>query len=82
MSAKPMSSRELVGWLWRNYLKSRMGLLGIALLFMLLEGSMVGAISYMMQPMFDEIFVNGNADALVWVSLAFFVFCSHPDRYI
>lgn len=76
MSAKPMSSRELVGWLWRNYLKSRMGLLGIAMLFMLLEGSMVGAISYMMQPMFDEIFVNGNADALVWVSLAFFVIFS------
>ncbi|MEX0366991.1 MAG: ABC transporter ATP-binding protein [Ruegeria sp.] len=76
MSTKPKSSAELMGWLWRNYLRMRMGLLAIALLFMVIEGSMVGAISYMMQPMFDEIFVNGNSSALGWVSVAFFVIFS------
>ena len=32
-------------WLWSGYLRLHMGVLGIAVLFMLVEGSMVGAIS-------------------------------------
>jgi ATP-binding cassette, subfamily B, bacterial MsbA len=71
MSVKPKSSAELMGWLWRGYLRPHLWLLGIALLFMLLEGSMVGAVSYMMQPMFDEVFVAGNTSALGWVSVTF-----------
>ncbi|GAB5437290.1 ABC transporter ATP-binding protein [Falsiruegeria mediterranea] len=73
MSAKHKSSRELMGWLWRGYLYKHLPLLGIAMVFMLLEGSMVGVLSYMMQPMFDDVFVKGNTDALKWVSLAFLV---------
>ncbi|KUJ80482.1 ABC transporter ATP-binding protein [Ruegeria marisrubri] len=73
MRDKPMSSAELLGWLWRHYLRNRMWLLGVALIFMFLEGSMVGALSYMMQPMFDEIFVKGNSGALGWVSAIFFL---------
>lgn len=61
-------SSELLGWLWQGYLRHYVGLLGIAVFFMLLEGSTVGAISYMMQPMFDEVFVAGNSDALGWVA--------------
>ncbi|MCR9127250.1 MAG: ABC transporter ATP-binding protein/permease [Rhodobacteraceae bacterium] len=64
------SARVLLAWLWRGYLHKHLGLLGIALIFMLIEGSMVGAISYMMQPMFDDVFVAGNEAALRWVSLA------------
>ncbi|WP_164659800.1 ABC transporter ATP-binding protein [Tropicibacter sp. Alg240-R139] len=73
MSVKHKSSRELMGWLWRGYLHKHIPLLGIAMVFMLLEGSMVGVLSYMMQPMFDDVFVQGNTGALKWVSLAFFV---------
>lgn len=76
MSSQYKSARELLGWLWRDYLRRRMGLLGVAMVFMLIEGSMVGAISYMMQPMFDEIFVNGNSGALAWVSVAFLLIFS------
>lgn len=76
MSVKPKSSSELMGWLWRGYLSRYTGLMAVALLFMLLEGSMVGAVSYMMQPMFDEVFVAGNSQALGWVSVTFLViFC-------
>ena len=39
------SSGELMGGLWNNYLRRHIPLLGIAIVFMLLEGSMVGAIS-------------------------------------
>ncbi len=76
MSKKYKSSSELMGWLWRGYLNRHLGLLGIALVFMLLEGSMIGAVSYMMQPMFDDVFVAGDTDALTWVSLTFLlIFC-------
>ncbi len=62
------SSGELLGWLWRGYLRHHIGLLGVAVIFMLIEGSMIGALSYMMQPMFDQVFVAGNTDALGWVA--------------
>ena len=76
MSKPQKSSRELMGWLWQGYLRHHMGMLAIAVMFMLLEGSMVGAVSYMMQPMFDLVFVAGNTSALGWVSVTFLViFC-------
>lgn len=65
-----------MGWLWRGYLRPYVGLLGVAVFFMLIEGSMLGAVSYMMQPMFDLVFVQGNPDALKWVAMAFLaIFC-------
>ncbi|NIZ14401.1 ABC transporter ATP-binding protein [Phaeobacter sp. HF9A] len=67
-----MSSRTLLRWLWQGYLRHHVGLLAIAVFFMLVEGASVGGLSYMMQPMFDLVFVNGSSDALLWVSLAFF----------
>lgn len=45
----------------------------IAVLFMILEGSMLGALSYMMQPMFDSVFVGGNGHLLYWISVALIV---------
>ncbi|WP_446728343.1 ABC transporter ATP-binding protein [Phaeobacter sp. QD34_3] len=76
MKKEHTSSRELIVWLWRGYLRHYMGLLGLALIFMLIEGGTVGALSYMMQPMFDLVFVAGNTDALFWVSLAFLIIFS------
>ena len=57
-------SRVLLAWLWREYLKKHLGLMGIALVFMIIEGSTLGAISYMMQPMFDNVFVQRDEGAL------------------
>lgn len=73
MTGKPKSSRELMSWLWRGYLRHYMPLLGLAIIFMMIEGGTVGGLSYMMQPMFDQVFVAGNTDALFWVALAFFI---------
>lgn len=61
--------KRLFLWLWRRYLKRYAGLMAIAMVFMALEGSMFGLLSYMMKPMFDDVFVGGNADALVWVGV-------------
>ncbi|MGP6087918.1 ABC transporter ATP-binding protein [Antarctobacter jejuensis] len=57
-------------WLWRRYLKRYGGLMALAMLFMAIEGSMFGLLSYMMKPMFDTVFIGGNSDALIWVGLA------------
>jgi len=72
----PAKSSVLLAWLWRSYLHKHMRLLGVALVFMVIEGSTLGAISYMMQPMFDNVFVERNTDALgivAMVILAIFV---------
>ncbi len=71
MREQPKSIRELLGWLWHEYLRPHTGLMALAMVFMLIEGSMIGALSYMMEPMFDKVFVAGNTDALKWVSLTF-----------
>lgn len=71
MSTPQKSSRELMGWIWHGYLRGHLGTILIAMLFMVMEGASIGAVSYMMKPMFDDIFVQGNSGALGWVSVAF-----------
>ncbi len=62
-------TKGLLGWLWRGYLKRHVPVLLLAVLFMAMEGSMLGALSYMMQPMFDQVFVAGDGQAIWWVGL-------------
>lgn len=76
MSTKPKSARELLGWLWKGYLRQHLPLLGFAMVFMFIQGAMVGAVSYMMQPMFDDVLVNGKTQALGWISVAFLLIFS------
>ncbi|MEL6809248.1 MAG: ABC transporter ATP-binding protein [Pseudomonadota bacterium] len=64
-----MPSWPLLKWLWSAYLKKHTGVMSIAVFFMFVEGSMVGALSYMMQPMFDDVFVQGNGGMLIWVGV-------------
>jgi ATP-binding cassette subfamily B protein len=59
----------LLRWLWTTYLRRHLGTLSIAVAFMVLEGSMLGVLSYMMQPMFDNVFVGGDGQMLIWVGV-------------
>ncbi|MEM6729024.1 MAG: ABC transporter ATP-binding protein [Pseudomonadota bacterium] len=71
----PSDSARLL-WLWRHYGRRFAPFLGVALLFMVIEGSVLGAVSYLMQPMFDDVFVAGSRTAMTWVGLALLgVFC-------
>ena len=73
---KPQNARQLFGWLWRDYLRPHWGVLALALMFMAIEGSMLGFLSWMIQPMFDNVFVQGQVDMLWWVGIGIFViFC-------
>jgi ABC-type multidrug transport system fused ATPase/permease subunit len=66
-----VNPRGLLFWVWRGYLARHWALLLVAMVFMALEGGMFGALSYMMKPMFDRVFVGGDADAITWVGLIF-----------
>ncbi|MCG7492930.1 ABC transporter ATP-binding protein/permease [Thalassobius sp. Cn5-15] len=60
-----------MAWLWRGYLKQYIGWLLLAIALMAVEGGMLGAMSWMMQPMFDQVFVSGTPGAIWWVGAAF-----------
>ncbi|MBI1415943.1 MAG: ATP-binding cassette domain-containing protein [Limimaricola sp.] len=68
--APDLSGRSLFAWLWRRYLSRRLGWLAVAVLFMMLEGSTLGVLSYIMQPMFDRIFIAGDQSAIWLVGFA------------
>ncbi len=64
-------SRALVRWIWRGYLRPHTAMILLALLLMGIEGSMLGAISYLVKPMFENI-VGGNRGAIPLVAIAIF----------
>ncbi|WP_340263007.1 ABC transporter ATP-binding protein [Sulfitobacter pontiacus] len=69
MSDVTYTSRELLTWLWRDYLKKHMWVLLVAVIFMSIEASTMGGLAKLMQPMFDKVFVAGEKGALLWVGL-------------
>ncbi|MBU2959599.1 ABC transporter ATP-binding protein/permease [Citreicella sp. C3M06] len=68
----PRERKNLFLWLWWTYLWRYRVLLVVAMLFMFIEGSMFGLLSYMMKPMFDTVFIGGDGSALVWVGAVIF----------
>ena len=58
--------------LWRGYLRRHWPVIALAALLMAIEGGSVGALSYMLEPMFDTVFVGGRADLIWAVGLAIF----------
>ena len=65
----------LIKWYWSNYFKKYWLFLILGIIFMGLEGSMLGLLSYSIKSMFDEVFVPSNQSALISVGLIiFFIF--------
>lgn len=74
--ADPYTSGRLFRRIWRDYLRAHIPAMALAFLLMVIEGSTLGALSWMMQPLFELVFVGGRADAIWWVGLAIFgLFC-------
>ncbi len=69
MNDDSYTSAQLMRWLWHDYLKKHTGLMAIAVIFMIIEGSTLGVLAKLMEPMFDRVFVGGDQGALVWVGL-------------
>ena len=58
--------------LWREYLRRHWPWIALAGLLMAVEGSSVGLLSYMLEPMFDTVFVAGRTDLIPLVGGAIF----------
>jgi ABC-type multidrug transport system fused ATPase/permease subunit len=69
-SAAPQSTKKLMGWFWQEYLRKTMPPLLGAFFFMTVEGVMLGALSYMIRPMFDDVLVAGESNKITWVALS------------
>ena len=55
--------------LWRSYLRPHTGLMLVAMAFMVVEGATLGALAWMIQPLFDKVFSPEGAGLLVTVGL-------------
>ena len=65
-------------WLWRNYLRRHVRRFSAAVLLLAVEGAMLGFLSWIVKPMFDQVFVAGNRAAVGWVAAA--VLCIFVTR--
>ncbi|MBL4917570.1 ABC transporter ATP-binding protein [Szabonella alba] len=66
----PYRSTRLFGRLWSGWLHRYRGLMALAFGIMVIEGSTLGALSWMIKPLFDRVFAAGDGGALVWVGAA------------
>ena len=64
------STADLLLWVWNAYLRKHLKRLSLATVFMMLQGASLGILSYLIRPVFDEIFANKNETALISVGLA------------
>ena len=67
------ATRPLLARLWREYLRAHRKPMAAAVFFMVIEGSTLGVLSYLLRPLFDLVFVGGQADAVWWVGGIIFV---------
>ena len=60
------------GWIWRGYLKRYTPFIVVAMILMSLEGATLGAVSYMLKPMFDDVFAARDMSAVSVVAFTIF----------
>ena len=71
-TSRTVAASNLINWFWHNYFRKYAGILIIGVVFMTLEGGMLGLLSYSIKAMFDEVFVPSNEAALL--SVGFIIF--------
>jgi ATP-binding cassette subfamily B protein/subfamily B ATP-binding cassette protein MsbA len=62
----------LLGRLWRDYLRPHRAMMALALALMVIEGSTLGALSWLLEPLFDKVFTGGRGDLVLWVGAGIF----------
>ncbi|MEM9811918.1 MAG: ABC transporter ATP-binding protein [Pseudomonadota bacterium] len=63
-------SERLLPRLWQDHVRVHLPVLLVALVLMTLEGATLGVMSYLVQPLFDDVFVAGNAGAVTGIAAA------------
>ncbi|ALI56510.1 ABC transporter ATP-binding protein [Celeribacter marinus] len=61
---------DLLRWFFGTYLRPQSKKLGAAFFFMVVEGAMLGLISYLIKPMFDDVLVAADTSRIAWTALA------------
>jgi subfamily B ATP-binding cassette protein MsbA len=59
---------EIIGRIWREHLRPRLGLLTTAGVAMVLTAATTGAIPFLIQRTADDVFVGKNADMVYWIT--------------
>lgn len=52
---------------WRDFLQKRWKMLVLAMVVSVAEGATLGALSWMLEPLFDRVFASRSTEALAWV---------------
>jgi subfamily B ATP-binding cassette protein MsbA len=68
--AAKYTTADIVKRIWREHLRPRAVLLGIATVAMLLTAGTTGAIPFLIQRTADDVFVAKNADMVFWIAAA------------
>jgi len=63
---------KLFSRIWRDYLREHWAPMSLALLLMVIEGSTLAVLSWMLKPLFDRVFVGGDSSAMWWVGGSIF----------
>ena len=72
---KTRESTELIGWLWRSYMKRHTPKIIAAFLFMAIQGGSLGLLSYTIQFVFDDVAGPGPIKAGFSMSEVLFSCC-------
>ena len=64
--------KPLLKWFWNSYVKEHFVFLFIALIFMSIEGSMLGLLSYSIKFLFDNILVSKDTSSILFVAILIF----------
>ena len=60
------TSSVLFRRMWRSYLRQHWAKMALATLLMVIEGSTLGALSWMLEPLFDKVFAQGHS-GMIWL---------------
>ncbi|CAM3375439.1 ATP-binding cassette, subfamily B [Paracoccus aminovorans] len=72
MADRLHKTAHLFARMWRDYLHRYWARILLALFFLILEGSTLGLLSWMLKPLFDRVFVGGDTGAIWWVGGSIF----------
>ncbi len=59
----------MVTWLWKDYLGRHTLRILLATVFVTVQGSLLGLLSYLIGPMFDDVLLTGNQSSLILLGL-------------
>ncbi len=72
LSLAEPQSKVLLGRLWHEYVRRHFRVLIVATVLMMMEGSVLGGLSFLVAPMFDQVMIDKDRDAMVWIGALVF----------